>query len=155
MRVTRRRGVLKLSLEPFEVELLNTLLDELDDVVTRLPADDPATGRLFPDGYRDDGQAAREFRGLTQDTLRDTRLDRCGQLRALLPAGGGAIVLAEPDSTLWITVLNDLRLAIGTRLGVSEDESHVPVAGETEAASWAVYQWLSVLQDSLVHAIMG
>jgi len=60
-------------------------------------------------------------------------------------------------ATAWITALNDVRLALGVRLEITEDE--VPPPGiedpeSAEAAMYATYRWLSAVQDSLVTALM-
>jgi hypothetical protein len=47
-------------------------------------------------------------------------------------------------------VLNDLRLALGTRLGVTEDDYDRGPTGEP----WVIYHWLTAVQDSVVTALM-
>ena len=51
-------------------------------------------------------------------------------------------------------MLNDLRLALGTRLGVTEDEPTDIDPADPRAQSWAVYYWLTALQDALVQTAM-
>ena len=105
-----------------ETALLGSLLDDLLDALGTLPDDDPVRRRLFPDGYRDDDEAAAEFRDLTEAGLRDDKAARAERCRAELPAGSGDLPLPPDAAERWLTVLNDLRLALGTRLGVTEDE---------------------------------
>ena len=38
-----------------------------------------------------------------------------------LPAGGGRIQLTGDQALAWLKALNDVRLALGVRLGVTED----------------------------------
>ena len=38
-----------------------------------------------------------------------------------LPERGGRISLSEPQAQVWLRALNDIRLALGVRLGVTED----------------------------------
>ena len=73
MRVTRRRGRVRIHLESVESGLLATLFDDLASALRTLPGDDPVHERLFPSAYPGDDDAAEEFRSLTEDGLRDTR----------------------------------------------------------------------------------
>lgn len=153
MRVSRRGGIIKLSLDEVEVAVLGRMLDELDGLIDAMDSEDGSTRRLFPSANREDDEIASEFRALTEQGLRDTRKVRYGVLRAALPPAGGTIELAQEQHVAWLASLNDLRLALGTRLGVTEDEPEFDPAGE-EAQSWALYYWLTALQDSLVNAAM-
>jgi Domain of unknown function (DUF2017) len=148
--ITRRRGIIRLRLEPVEAQLLTTLLDDLDAALESLPVDDPVRQRLFPAGYRDDAEAAAEFRSLTESSLREAKAQRVGECRADLSSEGGTLQLDSDRTQRWLTVLNDLRLGIGTRLGVQEDEDPVIDPSDPDAHSRAVYHWLTALQDSLV-----
>ena len=73
-----------------------------------------------------------------------------------LPASGGRVRLAGEDAQDWLRALNDVRLAIGTVLGVTEDDpGELPGAGPADprSAYLDVYHWLGYLQDSLVRAL--
>jgi hypothetical protein len=112
--------------------------------------------RLLPDAYRDDPEAAGEFRRYTEQGLRSGKVAAAQTVLDTLPAGGGRVRLGPEDAQAWLRALNDVRLAIGTVLGITEDYED-----EMEAASWAdprsayleVYHWLGYLQDSLVRAL--
>ncbi len=152
-----------LSLTEVESTVLGQLLDDLEELadLADVPADqaaaNPVIDRLFPDGY-DDAGAADEFRELTRASLQEERRERYGQCRAELPAGGGEIVV-EPDSVQrWLVVLNDMRLALGTRLGVTAegfaDDPDQPDDADEIRAARTVYQWLTAIQDDMVNAVM-
>jgi hypothetical protein len=153
MRVTRRRGVTKLSLDEVEVLVLGQLLDELDELVETMERDDEVTSRLFPAGHRDDDGVSQQFRDLTEESLREVRRVRYGVIRAALPPGGGSVEISADDQVPWLTTINDLRLALGTKLGVSDEEPDIDPTSP-EAQPWALYYWLTGLQDSLVRAAM-
>jgi uncharacterized protein DUF2017 len=120
------------------------------------PPEDPVLARLLPDGYRDDPEAAGEFRRYTEQALRSGKVAAAQTVLDTLPAGGGHVRLGPEDAQAWLRALNDVRLAIGTVLGITEDYED-----EMEAASWAdprsayleVYHWLGYIQDSLVRAL--
>jgi hypothetical protein len=112
--------------------------------------DDPVLSRLLPDGYRDDPAAAGEFRRFTEAGLREQkRKDAAGLLADLPGAGGGEVRLDAPTVDRWLTALNDVRLALGTRIGVVEDMPE-PDPDHPEAAAYVVYLWLTELQEVLV-----
>ena len=155
MRVVRVRGRLQLRLEPAEVELLTSLLDEMDGLLDG-PADpdDPVLQRLNPAAYPGDPAADAEYRTLTDDSLRAARGDRMAACRAEL-AASATVDLAEPDvAERWIQVLNDLRLALGTRLGVTEEDDRDIDPTDPDAQPWLVYYWLTGAQDAVVHGLM-
>lgn len=118
---------------------------------------DPILARLLPDGYSDDPEAAAEFRRYTEYDLRMAKLSAAAIVLDTLESGG-AVRLDDAQAHEWMRVLNDLRLAIGTRLGVEEDYEAVadtlpdddPLRG-----LYAVYEWLTWMQDSLVGALSG
>ena len=120
------------------------------------PPDDPVLARLLPDAYRDDPESAGEFRRYTEQGLRSGKVAAAQTVLDTLPAGGGRVRLRPEDAQAWLRSLNDVRLAIGTVLGITEDYED-----EMEAASWAdprsayleVYHWLGYVQDSLVRAL--
>ncbi len=153
MRVTRRRGHVRINLEVVEAGLLATLFDDLGGALEVLPEDDPVRQRLFPSAYPEDEDAATEFRELTEDSLRGARVERLERCRAELPSAEGNVELDDEAAQRWLTVLNDLRLAIGTRLNVSEDDEPGIDPADPDAQTRAIYHWLTALQDSLVHAV--
>ncbi|MFH8347182.1 DUF2017 domain-containing protein [Streptomyces sp. NPDC018045] len=150
------------------------------------PPSDPALARLFPNAYGgpdevpDDAThaAAAEFRRYTENDLRTRkREDALAVVRALDalgPVGGpggadgpdaggegsvdGAVLRLKPDeSRQWLGALNDLRLAIGTRLEVTdEDESgellRLPDSDPRKPMVMA-YLWLGGLQESLIETL--
>jgi Domain of unknown function (DUF2017) len=120
------------------------------------PPDDPVLARLLPDGYRDDPEAAGEFRRYTEQDLRSGKVAAAQTVLATLPAKGGQVRLGPEGAQAWLRAINDVRLALGTLLGITEDYED-----ELEQASWAdprsayleVYHWLGYVQDSLVRAL--
>jgi hypothetical protein len=157
VRINRRRsGAIRLRLEAGEASGLVALLDDLVTLVRSGAPDDPALERLFPAAYLDDEQAA-EFRELTGSTLLDERIQRVAACRAELRTDGEGEHTLELDAaaaTRWIQVLNDLRLAMGTRLEISEDDPPELDPADPDVQARAVYHWLTWMQDGLVRALM-
>lgn len=122
---------------------------------TRRP-DDPVLARLFPDGYADDDDAAADFRRYTEGGLRARKRAHASAALASLDDGPGRIVLDHEQALAWLGALNDLRLAIGERIGVGEDlDAELDGLTEDDPRRYvlAVYELLGWLQETLVHAL--
>ncbi|MEI6254081.1 MAG: DUF2017 domain-containing protein [Mycobacteriaceae bacterium] len=115
--------------------------------------------RLLPDFVKEqqrDAEAANgALRSLHEPQIIDTKIAAAQRLIDTLPAGGGPIELSEDDANAWIAAVNDIRLALGTILGVGPDLPDRLAAGHPMAAHFEVYQWLTVLQEYLVLGLMG
>lgn len=149
MKVRRKAELIRVQLADSESNLLSGLIDDFAVMLAEAGPDDPALRRLYPDGYRDDEAASAEYRELVESDLQAQRSGRLQLCRAELPEGGGTISLDEESADRWLRVLNDLRLTLGVRLEVSEDE-------ELDSADPVVniYQWLSAVQELLVEQLM-
>ena len=140
------------------------------------PPKDPVLKRLFPDAYSDpegtpgpkeaeEQQAySAEFRRFTENDLRaakrESALAVIRSLDALTPAGdGGAILkLSAEESRQWLGALNDLRLAIGSRLEITDEDDtdllyRLPDEDPRKPMVMA-YLWLGGLQETLVTTLM-
>jgi len=118
--------------------------------------EDPVLARLLPDAYRDDPRASAEFRRYTEESLRSGKVVAAQTVLASLPATGGEVLLSEPECQQWLRALNDVRLALSVRLGITdenEDLSEHLAADDPRSAYVWVYQWLAYLQDSLIEAL--
>jgi hypothetical protein len=120
------------------------------------PPDDPVLARLLPDAYRDDTEAAGDFRRFTEHELRDGKAAAARTVLATLPEDGGRIRLSEEDAQVWLRALNDVRLALGVRLSITEDfdarTADLDPADPRSAYMW-IYDWLTFLQETLVRAL--
>jgi hypothetical protein len=117
------------------------------------PPSDPVLARLFPAAYADD-EAAGEFRRYTEATLRDAkRADATTLLETVEP---GELKLTVEQGQAWLRAINDVRLALGVRLEVTE-EVHEEIAAMSEEdpryPAYVTYDWLTYLQDTLVRAL--
>jgi hypothetical protein len=130
---------------------------------------DPALARLLPPASRDDDALAVEFRRLTYEDLRATKVENLRLVWKVLRARRAAVVVTPEDAPRWAAALTDVRLVLASRLGIEDDEDAERVytaAGVTaEGASSneedevlqamaTLYAALTWLQESLVHALL-
>ena len=125
MRPFRRKGAdVVARLDRAEAQIVGLLLDQLEQLLAADEddvSDDPVLTRLFPDGHRADPELAADYRELTESSLRSGKADDLATVRATLPHGGGEVRLDHDQAEAWLRTSNDLRLALGTRLGITED----------------------------------
>src|ERR1700683_472542 len=139
-----------------EIAALEALLHEPAPGTAQGIPQDPVLARLLPDGYRDDPEAAGEFRKYTEPALRDAKQQAAQQMLDSLPDGGGRVQLTADQAQAWLKALNDVRLALGIRLDVSEDFEDQWGRLTPEDPQWTafeVYAWLGAVQESLVQAL--
>ena len=120
------------------------------------PPEDPVLARLLPDAYGDDPEAAGEFRKYTEQGLRSGKVAAARTVLATLPSEGGRVRLSAGDAEAWLRSLNDVRLALGVVLGITDDYEHESGALDPEDPREAylhVYDFLTFLQETLVRAL--
>jgi Domain of unknown function (DUF2017) len=142
-----RSGAYRVHLSAQERGLLRGLAVELAAELGD-PGDDPALGRLFPHAYDADDKAEAEYRELLGDALRDQRSRELG----VLAATSEHDELSAEELHAWLTALNDLRLVLGTRLGVTEDLYERLDPREPPPQDLGIYLYLTWLQEQLVDA---
>ena len=116
-------------------------------------SDDPAVARLLPDAYHDPDDA-REFRRFTENDLRQSKMQHAMTVVEEIERSGEKVAVTSTDS--WLGLLNDARIAIGTRIQISED-NHEELAelpdDDPRSGLFHVYDWLTFLQESLVRCM--
>ncbi|WP_380169064.1 DUF2017 family protein [Jannaschia sp. R86511] len=137
--------------------------------------DDPVVRRLLPDVYLDDAAGSAEFRRLSGDVVRTTKVSAIDSVLtdlALLRDTDGALTVSPERAAAWLTALNDARLALGTLLAVGEDDDlhseldayeqqlaegglqgDEPADQALRAYRIAVYDFLSALLDMVVRVL--
>lgn len=137
-------GVIRIEFAAEEAGLLTVLAHQFADVVRDPELDDAALlARLFPDAYRGDADASAEFRHYTRGELESRKVEAAERIAST--ATEGWVELDAESAAMWVRSLTDLRMMVGTRLGIRED------GDEPEAGPLAdVYAWLGELQWVLV-----
>jgi hypothetical protein len=143
-----RGGQLRLRLPPDERELLQMLCEELRERVDDEP-DHPDLRRLVPPAHAEDPDAEAEYRRLVGSQLDAGRQRAVATVEETLAHE----TLSADEAEAWLTVLNDLRRVLGTRLDVTEEMDFDLDPNDPGAAELAVYAYLSWLQEQLVEAL--
>lgn len=152
--VPHEQGV-RMQLRDEEVALLRRLRDELAAVL-RGDTDDEIVRRLFPAAVSGDDEADVELRRLMHDDLLQSRLTALDELLGYLDRAHRVrrrqvVDLVEGEPVLVLGVLNDLRLALGARVGFDVLEGRDTITpDDPRVPSLAVMDHLAMWQEQLL-----
>jgi hypothetical protein len=142
-----------------ELAVLRGLPEQLRAVLTE-GADDPVSRRLFPPAYLapEDAERDAEYRRLMHDELVSAKLANLELVTATLARGAPTlrrwtVDLTEEEATAWLGVLNDLRLALGVRLDITEDFDGQVDEADPRAPAMHLLSYLGWLQEHLLEAL--
>ncbi len=147
-----------------EADPLEALLDFTGP--TTAP-EDPVLARLFPTAYPEDDEAAGEFRRFTETELRGGKAGNAAAVIDVLEEAGlpgdlegeSLVIDVELDhggAMQWMKSMTDMRLALASRLDISEgDEDYWDSLPDDDPRVHVhdIYDWLGFLQESLVRAV--
>ena len=132
---------------------------EVDPSEPEVP-EDPVLQRLFPNPYPHDDAAASDFRRFTERDLRTTKIAEAQVvLRRLSETGRGSHDVRIPADEVdqWLRTLTSVRLAVATRLGITDAEAAEQLAelgdDDPRAFMLSVYDWLGFAQETLISAL--
>ena len=148
-----RKGEFLVRLTVSEREAIRGVPGMLRELLTDAdPATDPALQRLFPSAYVDDPERSAEFAHMVHDDLLAQRLAAVDTMERTIEADR----LSADEVTAWLATINDVRLMLGVRLEVTESSTPLDFDDDDDrAASYAVYAFLSWLEEDVVSALAG
>ncbi|MDT5260584.1 MAG: hypothetical protein QOD10_5664 [Mycobacterium sp.] len=144
--------------------------DELEEITGIKPGNaqpprDPMLHRLLPDFHKsaDEDPLAGDtseglnamLRSLHEPEIIDAKRVAAQQLLDTVPDDGGRFELTEEEANAWIAAVNDIRLTLGVMLEIGPEGPERLPGDHPLAVHFDVYQWLTVLQEYLVLALMG
>lgn len=177
----RADGVLTAVFEPYEIELVTSLTEQLQEILGGeepvsddpfvlwqaqaqragvLDHADPVINRLFPDAYEDDAAAAAEFRRFTEEEARQTRVANARVVLddlAGLDEGRRPLLLPDDHVQAWLKTLNALRLSLSSRLEIADEHDIAALEAlpdeDPRSFLYAWYEWFGWVLESLLEAL--
>jgi Domain of unknown function (DUF2017) len=147
--------------DPAPADPLEALAAELEvDMSEPEVPEDPVLRRLFPEAYPDDASASSDFRRFTERDLKAKKvadaqvvLDRL----ATTELGGRDLRIPGEEVEAWLRTLTSVRLALATRLGISDaaaaDELSALPEDDPRSFLASVYDWLGFAQETMINAL--
>lgn len=160
----RGDGACWLTLYEEDAQLLAALATQLAGLLADEDAiDDEVRDRLFPRAYLDptEEESEQTFRDLVRPDLLAEKLASLQALAAGLvdaPREGPFVQarLDDEGAEQWLVAVNDLRLTLGTRLGIEEDTDYGAVDRDDPASlTFLAYAFLTELAGAIVDVLLG
>ncbi len=160
MNIFKRRFV-RTSDAEFTIRISDEERDLLDHLVPQLrellmstaPTGevDPMTRRLFPTAYNQDAEDDATYQEQKRDRLLVSRLESL----EILETTSRATTLSVEELDAWANAINQLRLVLGTRLDVGEDDETTDMdPDDPDNAPLATYHYLSHLLGEILDVRM-
>jgi Domain of unknown function (DUF2017) len=144
-----------------EVAILRGLPDQLRTVLGE-GEDEPVNRRLFPPAYLDvaDIEHDTEYHRLMRDDLVAEKLANLDLVTGTLARGTSSVrrwtvELSDEEASAWLGVLNDLRLALGVRLDITEDFDGDIDDTDPRAPAFRLLSYLGWLEEQLLDALQS
>ncbi|MFT5124242.1 MAG: hypothetical protein ACI9TH_001828 [Kiritimatiellia bacterium] len=141
-----------------EIEILQNLPDQLREIIENPDFTRDAARRLFPPGS-EDPEVQLDYMEVAADSIREHKLANLDGFLETLQAprkhfGLRFVTLTPEQVDFWIGFLNDMRLMIGTDIGVDSGTWGDDIDwGEVEDLRIRIYGYLSYLQSALLEAL--
>lgn len=156
-----RRRFVRTSDDKYSVRISEEERDLLDHLIPQLrelllstsPTGgvDPMARRLFPTAYHDDPGHDATYQETTRDQLLASRLESLDNFEATTRL----TTLTDDQIDDWTNAINQMRLVLGTRLDVGEDEEPTDIdVDNPETAHLATYHYLGYLLGEILDARM-
>lgn len=123
-------------------------------------SEDPVLRRLFPNPYPHDADAASDFRRFTERDLKTKKVTEAQLvLRRLAETREGSSDLRIPpeDVDPWLRTLTSVRLALATRLQITDAEAADELSqlpdDDPRAFLLSVYDWLAFAEETLISVL--
>lgn len=141
-------GTFSISLTTDERATLLGFVDQLKSILMSGP-DDTRLKRLYPTAYHDDPKHDAEYQGYMRDELSQSRMASIAMVEEVLGSEGP---VSEAQLHAFMTVLNNLRLVLGTLLDVGEEDDE-PHEDHPSFGQWQLYSYLGWLLEWTVSAL--
>ena len=149
-----RSDVVHISLNEDEASLMRSLVGEMKVLLEADIPNDAIKSRLFPPAF-DDPDDEKAFEELTRTELEETKIAAVRAVEDQLGRSGGVDIDLDDDGLgTWLRLLTDLRLAIGTRLEVTEETMAAEIdPSDPNAPAISVLHWLGWMTEAILERV--
>ena len=150
--VARENDLFEITLTVDERSTLLSFVDQLSDILAMGP-DDARLRRLFPTAYHENPDHDAEYQGYMRDELTQSRSASIAVVKEVLESTD---LITAAQLHAFMTVLNNLRLVLGTLLDVGEDDFEDDIDENDPAfGQWQLYGYLGWLMEWTISALSG
>ena len=148
--VARENDLFEITLTVDERSTLLSFVDQLSDILAMGP-DDARLRRLFPTAYHENPDHDAEYQGYMRDELTQSRSASIAVVKEVLESTD---LITAAQLHAFMTVLNNLRLVLGTLLDVGEDDFEDDIDENDPAfGQWQLYGYLGWLMEWTISAL--
>lgn len=145
-------GTFSINLEDHERHALLNFVDQLQALLADGPKNEDLT-RLFPVAYNANPDLNAEYQKYMADELAQSRAASIETVRTVLSSDSS---ISEQQAMAFASVLNSLRLVLGSVLDVSESDDFDQIEeDDPQFDQWQLYGYLGWLLEWTVSAISG
>ena len=142
------RGTFDLETFEWQREMLGSLGASLRDLL--LTGSSPMLRRLYPTAYPADAEANDAYNELVHDELLEPRLAALDTLEDTMTRDE----LTIDELSQWMNAINAIRLVLGTRLDLSEDDDPREIADDDpDRPLWLSYELLTQMLALIIDAL--
>ena len=150
--VARDNDLFEITLTVDERSTLLSFVDQLSDILAMGP-DDARLRRLFPTAYHENPDHDAEYQGYMRDELTQSRSASIAVVKEVLESTD---LITAAQLHAFMTVLNNLRLVLGTLLDVGEDDFEDDIdENDPTFGQWQLYGYLGWLLEWTISALSG
>jgi hypothetical protein len=150
--VARENDMFEITLSEDDRTTLLRFVDQLSEILAMGP-DDPRLRRLFPTAYNENPEHDAEYQGYMRDELTQSRATSIAVVKEVLQSED---LITAGQLHAFMTVLNNLRLVLGTLLDVGEDDFEDDIDENDPAfGQWQLYGYLGWLLEWTISALSG
>lgn len=142
------RGTFDLETFEWQRDMLGSLCASLRDLL--LTGSSPMLRRLYPTAYPSDAEANDAYNELVHDQLLEQRLAALDTVESTMTRDE----LTVDELAQWMNAINAIRLVLGTRLDLSEDDDPGEIADDDpDRPLWVSYELLTQMLALIVDAL--
>ncbi len=147
-------SAVRIRLEEHEADMMRNLLLEMNTMLDTARPNDRVIERLFPRAYTDESDES-SYREMVSSDLERGKKNALESVQQHIGEEGPVdLPLSNEEAEDWLKALTDIRLAIGTRIDVTEEMMREDLdPDDAMAPALAVLHWLGWVQESMIERL--